>query len=521
MSILRAEIRRIGSNYARLIAGFLIGIITVRVLIGYGEDVFNIYTLITVGAGVGIMLKELMRIALVRHLSQAWWGNGTELQPNARFSDVYAASFRTSALAVALGLVLMGGVGLFFHHLDVSRANLGSAYIFLGGRAAIMAMAVGLSPLTGMMAVKMQFNRWNGLQTFERIADLISVCVPLLLGTTSQSSALIIFGVTSVLLYGSLYICVARIQIREDKSLIPRVRDTGRLVPARAILWSMGWSAALVLSFNLYLRFDAFFINVQFGAAETVAFGICVQLVGMVRQVTGGLILGLDAVAAKVHFDGKETQATVEGNPHQFAAAELVHYASYVQTATTFSAFIFLWFYGIDLVTLWLTGQAVAPSVIELAGRLSAIMLLGIVFMSISDPWMNALNGVGDLSSYVRFTFPISLMNPVLLIGAATAFGSSLTVEWVGVVFSSLLTISHLIIVPAVFARQSGQSLGKVMAPVMRGAVAPLLILVAYQVVPSGNLPLEGILIGIATAAVLLGGDLIVYASHHRPALGT
>lgn len=516
MSLLRAEIKRIGSNYVRLLLGFVIGVVTVRILIGYGQDVFNIYTLITVGAGVGIMLKELMRIALVPHLSRAWSGKGTAIDSSASFTDVYAASFRTAGLAVFFGLILMAGVGLVFHRFDVSHDNLGAAYVFLACRAAIMAMAVGISPMTGMMPVKMQFNRWNGLQTAERVADLVSVCAPLVLGTMSQSDALIIFGLVSVFLYALLYLAIARVQIREDPALTPRWKGDGQRVLARAILGSMGWAAALVLSFNLYLRFDAFFINLQFGAAETVAFGICIQLVGMVRQVTAGLIFGLDAVAAKLHFAGHDAAATASDHPSAFPAAELVRHATYLQATVTLSAFAFLWFHGADLIALWLVGQAVPTDVLDLAARLSAIMLLGIAMMSVSDPWMNALNGIGSISSYVRFTLPVALMNPVLLLGGAAFFGSAMAVESVGIVFSALLAISYLILVPVVFARQSGQPLGHVLELVARGTVAPLLTLLALMAMPPNPSPLVGTAIGAVITAVFLVGDLGIYAFRHR-----
>lgn len=516
MSLLHAEIKRIGSNYVRLLLGFIIGIVMVRILIGYGQDVFNIYTLITVGAGVGIMLKELMRIALVPHLSQAWSGNATTIDSKASFAEVYAASFRTATMAVLLGLVLMAGVGLFFHQLDVSEENLGAAYAFLGCRAIIMAMAVGISPMTGMMQVKMEFNRWNGLQIAERVADLISVCMPLLLGTMSQSGALTMFGIASVFLYALLYVAVARAQVREDAALTPHWRGGGRRMLAPAILGSMGWTAALVLSFNLYFRFDAFFINVQFGAAETVAFGICVQLVSMVRQVTAGLILGLDAVAAKLHFVELKTANADSRRPPRFPAAELVRQATYLQTTFTLSAFVLLWFHGADLIALWLTGQAVPAYVLDLAARLSAIMLLGIAMMSISDPWMNALNGIGDIASYVRFTLPVALLNPVLLLGAAAILGSAMTVESVGIAFSVLLAISYAILVPAVFARQSGQPLRRVLAPVARGMVAPLLALLVLMAMPQSGIPLVRTLIGAAITAALLVGDLGIYALRHR-----
>ena len=62
---LHAQRGRIISNYASLLAGLLIGLLVTRLLLGSGEALFGIYTTITVGMGISIMLTELLRMGIV------------------------------------------------------------------------------------------------------------------------------------------------------------------------------------------------------------------------------------------------------------------------------------------------------------------------------------------------------------------------------------------------------------------------------------------------------------------------
>ena len=93
---------RIGSNYARLLTTFILGIAIVRILVGLGSDVFSVYALVTIGLGVGTMLKELLRLGLVPELGREF---NDGLPNEVGFRVAYASSF-----VVALGFAVSGAL---------------------------------------------------------------------------------------------------------------------------------------------------------------------------------------------------------------------------------------------------------------------------------------------------------------------------------------------------------------------------------------------------------------------------
>ena len=95
------EFRRIFSNYIRMIMTFSMGIIIVRLLLDKSQEIFSIYTLVTVGIGIGVMLKELLRIALVPRLSSAMASKGNE------FSAIFTSCFLASIASAIFGAMLM------------------------------------------------------------------------------------------------------------------------------------------------------------------------------------------------------------------------------------------------------------------------------------------------------------------------------------------------------------------------------------------------------------------------------
>ena len=114
---------RVSTNYARLIIGFLAGILVVRQLLAYGEDIFNIYTVVTVGAGIGIMLKEILRIALVPLLTEHWQKNKND------FSTQYAAAFALSLIAASTGLLIMVLLATSMNRLSIQQENVFAAQV--------------------------------------------------------------------------------------------------------------------------------------------------------------------------------------------------------------------------------------------------------------------------------------------------------------------------------------------------------------------------------------------------------
>lgn len=471
MTSYRSELVRIGSSYARLLAGFLIGILLVRQLLSYGTDIFNIYTIITVGAGIGTMLRELIRIALVPHLSAAWTRHRDEPSPEV-FRRIYASGFHVSTITAAFGLLLMGTVAHFLDQFAIEPENLSAALAFLAARAVIMVISVTLSPLLSMLPVTQQFSRSNLLLFLERFSDFVAAILPaFLLGAgASGAHALILFAIANVALSAMLYAITIVLMVRRQPLFLPTWRHFA-WDRVKRVAVSAGWAAGLVLSINIYLRFDTFFVNLVFGAAATVAFGIAVQLIGMVRQMTNGLVSGLDAVVAKLGNGGQTTIASTR----QLGETEVISFSSYLQAMLTGNALVFIILGAEQLISLWVGAKVDDPDIIRLSAQMTAIMLAGIGSSALAEGWMNALNGKQRIGNYVRYTLPISLLNPIILMCLWWLDSSLLTMQMVALCYALLLIIGNLLIIPAIYAHAQQEQMLALYRPILFGLLAPVI----------------------------------------------
>lgn len=507
---MRSEYARIIGNYLRLLIGFAIGLLMVRQLLHYGADIFNIFTIVTVGAGIGIMLRELLRIALTSHLSKAWAGRGSP-DGDQHFREVYGQAMALSAIACLLGLALMAGLALAVAKLDIAAENVGAARAFIASRAAIMAVTVVMSPLLTMVLVLQKFGRMNTLMTLERLSDFLAVLSPLVLLAPGfdGASALAIFALVSAVLTGSLYLYAGWRVVWNAPELLRPTWHWGGRDTRQAIMHSVLWAFALVLSFNLFLRFDTFFINTHFGAMATIAFGLAVQLMGMVRQLTVGIVNGLDAVVARLAFDHSvDKEARLQGQ-------RILALNSYLQTVLTLAAVMFLTVGARDVLHVWVGDRVHDPHVLTLTASLAAIMLAGVGARSLSEGWMATLNGQGAIGSYVRYTVIVTCLNPLLLLAGAAALGSSLPLQAVAWAFAVLLALSHLAIVPLVYVRETGQNPAALVRPLLRGLVATpvaLALALAVSYWAAGTTSLTRMIAIAGAIGFAYGCDILLYA---------
>lgn len=468
--MIRHQLLRIAANYTRLIISFIAGIVIVRQLLVYGEDIFNIYTVVTIGAGIGIMLKEMLRIALVPLLAEHWQKNDTE------FSRHYVVAFGVSSVVASIGFVIMVVFAFSMHHFSIQPENLFAAQVFVICRAIVMVMSVCLAPLIAMQAVSQRFVQVNLLILLERCFDVLALFMPLFfLGeAVAGSQALIIFAVASVIfavfLYGIFTVYLTRVENR----LWPRWSFSKLWNYSRH--WKrLGWAAVLIVSFNLYFRFDTLFINIYFGVGETIAFGLSVQIVGMLRQLTSGIVNGFDAVVARLVHEPAEDKID--------RISSLVSFSAYLQALVTGHGVLFLTLTLPTLLVFWVGDRVSDLTILSATTQLSLILAFGMAARSFSEIWMNQLQGQGKLDAFVRYTAVITLFNPFIVIFIATLNPGGITLLQVGIIYTLLLSISHLIIVPGIYIRENGGSWLGMYRVVFRGlASVPVGALAVYGI---------------------------------------
>lgn len=504
--MLRAQFKRIFGNYTRLALGFVIGIMTVRLLLGFGNDIFNIYTLVTVGAGIGIMLRELLRIALVPRMTELW----TKERNGEEFNLAFKQASALCQVSLVGGVILMASLAWLISNLDVNPENVDAARVFVFARMAIMISSVFLAPLFAMQMVEQKFGEANSLMTLERLADFIAVIVAAFLfsGAENGSDSLILFSFFSAFFTITLHIFYAR-HIMSWSFLPlplswPKIKGIGSEFTTSAF-----WAFILVLSFNLYLRFDTFFVNIMIGASATIAFGLSAQLLGMVRQLTYGIANGLDAVVANLTHT---KSANVDDQKR------VLHLSAYLQSLFTGYSVLFMFLCAEELLELWVGSKIADPNVIPLSAHLSAIMLIGMGARSLSESWMGQLNGLGKIGSYTKITLPITLLNPIILMMAAATL-PFVKIEMVAYLFSALLCLSHLVFVPMAVVRETEETAGSLFQPILRGGASlPVAIAIIWFVL-MGAQQAEGlikILIAACVMGVVAAIDLWIYVTAAR-----
>lgn len=492
MTTARRETIRIASNYLRILATFAMGLIVVRILVGFGEDVFNVFAIIVIGGGVGVMLKELVRIAIVPGLARSL------ADDQYRFAATYAACQWSALILVALGLGLMAILYGALPYFDISPALLDAARIFVIARAVQMAMTIALAPSLNLLMATQRQGQANVLLTAERCTDLFGALVALWWAADSAPAQLTAYALSSTLALAAVY-AVAIIHIRRlDPSFRACFGRTDRAAWGE-VTSRLGWTAVVVLSMNLYFRFDTFFVNLTFGAIATVAFGISVQLTGYLRQLTAGLVNGLDAVTAG--FSAKSAGTTM-------SAASLRDASSTLQGLVVSLSVGFLLVAIDDALAVWLGGVSDrAEEILPLAATLTLIMIIGIAARSLTEGWMAIMAGGGHIGAYAKWLLPGALLNPPLVFAAVHWLAPDQGVLPVAIVFVLLQSVVHGVIVTRVAARVLETTVRDLLTPFIMPLLLAVLVTAAAYVL-ANVLPFEGALPGLLRdlAVFCLGG---------------
>lgn len=462
-TIIQREKWRVASNYLRLFAGLAVGLVVTRLLVGLGESFYGVYVTITVGFGVSIMLTELLRMGLVPVLG-AEVQNG-RIVDTSKFQEILSGGFIISVLFALLGTCVMGLLALWL--LPGNSENLVSAsWVFLWCRVVMMFFVVMLTPFMCVLLVFSRQPKFNFYLFLERVAELVSVALPLWIFVDwpdDLSSRLVQIGVC-----GSALTILVYLYCAVDVSRNCLHSKLGFRFPSAAttkkILGRVGWSSLQTISNNLYVRFDVVLVAALLGPAGTLAIGVAIRLMGYVRQATVGLVNGLDSVFANLAGAGRRGDSTDVPDIQK----NLLNISSSLQASLVFQGCVIILLLRDDLIALWLGGaleaSATAQSLVNISD-LSLLMVLGIAFRSLNLGWMSALTGMGLAHRFTPWLAPGAIGNVLLLAGWYYFYQDAFTVLSVGWVFLAMQILVHLVILPHVFARELGVSLGQLLRP--------------------------------------------------------
>lgn len=475
-NVFRNETWRILTNYARLIAGLAIGLTVTRLLLGVSEIIFGIYTLITVGFGISIMLTELLRMGVVPVLGEETL-SGRVVNP-VRFREKLLTALLVSGGFALLGGVIMILLGVWLIPRVGDPDLVGAAWLFLWFRVAMMLVTVTLMPFMNVLLVTGRFAQYNLFLFLERLSELLAIAlaiwfVPQQLPADAANHLVLIGALMLVLNTLTFFACMFYV-VSLGADHRPQRNLPGWNV-TNEILGRIGWSSLQTISMNLYLRFDVILVAIAFGPTGTVAFGVAIRLMGYVRAVTLGLVSGLESVFS--NLIGLSRRGEAANDDELPLRVALIKMTTALQASFVFQGSVFILLLRDDLVALWL-GPVLDPSgtnnMLREISDISLLMVVGMGMRSLTLGWMAAMTGMGLAHRFTPLLLPGAIVNLVLLGGLYLAAPEHLTVMVVAWVFLATQIVTHGLVLPPIAARVLQIHLGEllwVMVPILSIAI--------------------------------------------------
>ena len=443
------EKNRIISNYIRLLVTFISGFLIVRMLAEIGPSTLTVYLLLVAGTGFAFALKVVMQESVVPILGQTFNDKN-----RSRFNRIY---WVTNILAAAAGLfarLVFGVLWLLRESFDfgsLGSSTFGMALFFGAIRTVGGSFA---TPPAHAVLISGKFIAFNFYLSLERLSDLVAVTIVLfMLGEFSEELQARTFFALSAFLYLVVQCGIARFAYRSDKDFAPKPAVLNS-ADVRWVAGIFGWNIVLVVAFLIYLRLSTISVNMVYGEGPTLILGLVFLLIGYQRQVAMGLVVGLDAVAARLMTESPRSTDVTKTN------ADIVLRSSYLQGVFGFASVILLWVYADKIFELWL-GASLSQSAFDVnqAANLFRVMSIGILARSLSENWMKILGGLGKVDLYARWiAFGSAVYFMLLLIwfsSGASAEAVMLSMAWA---YSILFFVVHVVAIPAELVRQTGIS---------------------------------------------------------------
>lgn len=487
------QIQRIATNYLRMMLSFGIGIALLNILLGFGADFFAAVMIAGSSVGLAQLIKEVIRGATIPSLGRSFHSGST-----ASFGTAYAQALIWSVVAAVFSAVVLGSFAAFIGQFKLAPEIVPAAAYFILTRIVSTCFGVLLSPTLNLFPISGRMGWYNFWLTLERFAEFAAaVAVFLLLKSAPAADQLEWFGTLSMVLMSFTSVAGALHAYKVSGAGRPDFSGLN-LASMKQDLWSVGWNGAAVASVSLYLRFDVFAVNVLYGPVATVIFGLSSQLAAYTRQLTMGLVTGLDAVVTRL--------ATGDGKDNLARVAQLSALTLSVQALILFSASVFLVFHAETLVQL-VFGPRLSAGITTGDVSLSFLLMMGgMIARGLSEGWMGVLAGIGRIGSYAPIVLCGALLNPFLVIAAGFILDPYYGLLSVSALFFLLNFIFHLVAVPWVTAQELSQPVGVLMSPLLRPAVLSLLCAVLiFGVTLTSDNGMVNMLVSAAVVAAVTG----------------
>ena len=461
---------RLTSNYLRLGVTFVSGLAIVRMLAEVGTSTLNIYLILLAGTGFAFFMKIVMQESVIPLLGLSFEGQGGR-----DFARVYWTSFIFAVISSLFAIVVFLGLWLAREHFNLGALPAYVLGISLATGAFKTVFASLATPPLQAILISGNIISYNVFLSLERLVDLVVLAVLLgFLSNLSEEKLASIFFIISAALHCILHVVIFFFSKRLD----PRFFLKPVVLTQEDFRWTrgiIGWNIGIVVAFLLYLRFSTIAVNISFGETPTLILGLVYLLIGYQRQVSMGLVVGLDAIVART-AGSRAVKST-----RKVETQLIILRSSYVQSVFSFGSVILMWLLADAIFGFWI-GDSLSESGWdqELAVSLFRIMSIGVLARSLSENWMKILNGQGLVGKYAPWLVAGSLAYAVIMLyWLFSKVDPTQVLTWLAMAFAFLYTIVHLFVIPEVLCYSFELSRLRL----LRTATAPGLIILLVAIV--------------------------------------
>lgn len=495
---------RVASNYLRLLTTFVIGLVVVRLQLRLGEDAFAFITLMLSNIGIALLLKEVVRAGVIPALGAAYHDDDRD-----RFRTVFNSALVVSGVVgVATAILFFSSIALI-PYLSIPQELHGTASYFIAISTVGAFTTIALSPVFHLYVVTERMLAYNLWLMLDRAGDLLAVIFTLCIAWNGSVSGPINCYVT-LATASEVFVSVVAAFIAYRST--PRAELALRSSSRESIVVftrSAAWIVVTTIAMNLYTRVDMLLMNLCFGLFGTLVFGLATQATYYIRQLVMGVVSGVDAVSARV--------AKREGHANMLL---LIRNSTSLQAVVIFPTVFSLMLFAEELVALWVGGRLNDPeSTIPTIATMIRILIVGVAARSLSEGWMFILNGAGKVDSYARFIIIGGILNASIA-GLALWWFDRMDLFYVPAgICSFVLFAVHLLVIPAVVAREFKESVWAIVSPLILPFTASIVccaVAAALSNLIQGGIQRIAVYSGTLTLIYGICVYLFVMSSHER-----
>lgn len=458
---------RIVSNYARLAAGLIAGMLLVRVLLRIGPEAYGAVLVLGVATGLAISIQDFLTTGLVPVLAEAFHRRRDQHE---EYGAMLSAARRLCRAAAFISFGFFITLAIVAPLMGFPVELLGAVRWFLFAKAFEWFLGVRFVPHRSLCLVAERTATLNAWVVAERFGDVIAAAMAVLwIAPDDPSRAITWYAILSACLMAFATGVATRFTSRiagpipegQSQDLSPEC--------AKRLRHAIAANSTVGVAMNLYVRAAMLIVQLTTGVLGAFLFGIAAQFSFYLRQAGMGLVLGIDGVAARA----KERESSS-------GVAALLRRSMKWQAALVLPGAVIVFFFAKPMLTLW-AGPRISdqPEDLDAICGLVRVLLLGVAARALSESWMRALTGVGHAAVVAVPVVAGAIVSPVACTVAALMAPDPWRTTAVAGAMSSVMFAVHALVLPWWTARRLRLSLADFYAPLAGPFMASLLASIA------------------------------------------